>query len=182
MSTALLLLRAIICHFPADVAVLCPDHAAAHRHRLAVTFLQERRQPAQIRASGCLSSFVAGFADPGSGAERFSERLMSRRPDSNARFQIRVLRHVARRTMMKSGTNVPSSRGGCAASTAVSYPPPEETGARLTERLLSPVPSHPMRSQCLPSRHAVSSQTMGHHPAAQVVSEPLAHREISLFS
>ena len=83
---------------------------------------------------------------------------------------------------MKSGTNVPSSRGGCAASTAVSYPPPEETGARLTERPLSPVPSHPMRSQCLPSRHAVSSQTMGHHPAAQVVSEPLAHREISLFS
>ena len=39
--------------------------------------------------------FVAGFADPGCGAERLSERLFGSGPDAKKRFRVRVLRDVA---------------------------------------------------------------------------------------
>ena len=46
---------------------------------------------------GAMVSSVAGGADPGRGAERFSERFLSkgRRPDSNQCVRIRGLRDVA---------------------------------------------------------------------------------------
>jgi hypothetical protein len=59
---------------------------------------------------------VAGVADPGRGAERLSERLLSRGQDTRTRFWIRGLRDVAWRPIMKAGTNVPSYSGGLAAA------------------------------------------------------------------
>ena len=60
-------------------------------------------------------SFVAGGADPGRGAERFSERLFGWEPATNQRFCIRGLRDVACRPNVKTGANVPSYSGGFAA-------------------------------------------------------------------
>jgi hypothetical protein len=61
-------------------------------------------------------SSVAGGADPGRGAERFSERLLCREPAANQLFRIRVLRDVAWGPSVKTGANVPSYSGGFAAS------------------------------------------------------------------
>ena len=55
---------------------------------------------------------VAGGADPGRGAERFSERLLCGEPVSNQRIRIRVLKDVACRPNVKTGANVPSYSGG----------------------------------------------------------------------
>ena len=60
-------------------------------------------------------SSVDGVADPGRGAERFSERLLCGEPDANQRFCIRFLRDVACRPNVKTGANVPSYSGGGAA-------------------------------------------------------------------
>jgi hypothetical protein len=58
-------------------------------------------------------------ADPGRGAERFSERLLSCGPDTWKRFWICVLRDAAWGPRVKAGTNVPSYSGGLAACTIV---------------------------------------------------------------
>ena len=60
-------------------------------------------------------SFVAGGADPGRGAERFSERLFGWEPDTNQWFRICVLKDVASRPSVETGANVPSYSGGLAA-------------------------------------------------------------------
>ena len=59
---------------------------------------------------------VAGGADPGRGAERFSEGLLCGEPAANQWFRIRVLRDVAYRPIVKTGANVPSYSGGGAAA------------------------------------------------------------------
>ncbi len=59
-------------------------------------------------------SSVAGGVDPGRGAERFSERRLCREPAANQWSRIRVLKDVAYRPNVKTGTNVPSYSGGFA--------------------------------------------------------------------
>jgi hypothetical protein len=56
-------------------------------------------------------SSVAGGADPGRGAERFSERLFFL---TNQWFRICGLKDVACRPSVKTGASVPSYSGGFA--------------------------------------------------------------------
>ena len=60
---------------------------------------------------------VAGGADPGGGAERLSERFLSRgrRPAAWKRIRIRVLKDVAWGPSVETGANVPGYSGGLAA-------------------------------------------------------------------
>jgi hypothetical protein len=60
-------------------------------------------------------SSVAGGADPGRGAERFSERLFGWEPDTNQWFRICGLKDVAWGPSVKTGASVPSYSGGFAA-------------------------------------------------------------------
>ena len=68
--------------------------------------------------------FVAGVADPGRGAERLSERFLSkgRRLDTNQCLRIHVLMDVACGPNVKTGASVPGYSGGFAACAVVPYP------------------------------------------------------------
>ena len=55
-------------------------------------------------------SFVAGSADPGRGAERFSERLLCGEPAANQGVRNRRLRDVAWGPVVETGAGVPGQR------------------------------------------------------------------------
>ena len=65
---------------------------------------------------------VSGGADPGRGAERLSERFLSRgrRPAAEKWFRVRVLRDVACGPSVETGAGVPSYSGGFAVWLVVS--------------------------------------------------------------
>ena len=60
-------------------------------------------------------SSVAGGADPGRGAERFSERLLAGNRLRISGFAVIILKDVASRPIVETGANVPSYSGGFAA-------------------------------------------------------------------
>ena len=82
------------------------------------TRLQWRRR--RLHGSFGSGFFVAGVADPGRGAERFSERVFGSGPDAEKRFRSRVLRDVAWGPIMETGAIVPGYSGGLAACVVVS--------------------------------------------------------------
>ncbi len=72
---------------------------------------QWRRRRRLVDSDAGFCSSVAGGADPGCGAERFSERFFW---DSNQWIRIWVLKDVGWKPSVKTGASVPSFSGGVA--------------------------------------------------------------------
>jgi hypothetical protein len=89
-------------------------------------------RPRKIRSVGKAAIPVAGGADPGRGAERFSERHFGGEPAANQGVRIRRLKDVAERPIMETGAGVPGYSGGLAAAWLFRIRRLRNIGARAT--------------------------------------------------